>query len=70
MSGRPVMNHQFNAGAAKTLLMVITLAASLFASGSASAQVLYGSITGAVTDKTGAVVPGVTITITNQGTGE
>jgi hypothetical protein len=64
------MNHQFNAGAAKTLLMVITLAASLFASGSASAQVLYGSITGAVTDKTGAVVPGVTITITNQGTGE
>ncbi|HTW61302.1 MAG TPA: TonB-dependent receptor [Terracidiphilus sp.] len=42
----------------------------LLATGGASAQVLYGSITGTVTDKTGAVIPNVTVTITNQATGE
>ncbi|MGP8187815.1 MAG: carboxypeptidase regulatory-like domain-containing protein [Terracidiphilus sp.] len=36
---------------------------------SASAQILYGSITGTVTDKTGAVIPNVSVTITDQGTG-
>src|SRR5580704_10200895 len=33
------------------------------------ADVLYGTLIGTVTDKTGAVVPGVTVTVTNQGTG-
>jgi hypothetical protein len=35
----------------------------------AHAQVLYGSITGTVTDKTGAIVPNAAITLTNQDTG-
>lgn len=35
----------------------------------ANAQALYGSVVGNVTDPQGAVLPGVTITITNTGTG-
>jgi Carboxypeptidase regulatory-like domain/TonB dependent receptor len=42
----------------------------LVAAGSAHAQVLYGSITGTVTDSSGAVIPNVKINITNQQTGE
>src|SRR5215469_10736175 len=33
------------------------------------AQILYGSITGTITDQTGAVVPGVTANATNESTG-
>jgi hypothetical protein len=33
------------------------------------AQVLYGTLTGTITDKSGAVVPNATVTVTNQGTG-
>jgi len=36
----------------------------------AHAQVLFGSISGAVTDKSAAFVPNVSITVTNQDTGE
>jgi hypothetical protein len=35
----------------------------------ASAQALYGSITGTVTDPQGAAIPGATVTATNTGTG-
>ena len=38
--------------------------------GLASAQVLYGSLVGGVTDQNGAVIPGATVTITNKGTGQ
>lgn len=36
----------------------------------AQAQVLYGSVTGNVTDQSGAVVVGATVSITNKGTGQ
>ena len=53
--------------------LVMLLAAALalaFSSGSANAQVLYGSLVGNVTDQNGAVVPDARVTITNKGTGQ
>ena len=47
---------------------VLTMA--LLMTGSARAQVLYGTLTGTVTDKSGAVVSNVPVLITSQGTGE
>ena len=70
MTGRPVNNPRVGTGAIGTMLMAFAFLMLLLASGTASAQVLYGSITGTVTDKTGAVVPNASISITNQATGE
>jgi hypothetical protein len=49
--------------------MAVALFALFLGNSAAHAQVLYGSLTGTVTDKTGAVIPGVTVTLTNQDTG-
>ena len=70
MSGRPKSEFQVQQCAIRILVMVFALAAMFLASTAANAQVLYGSITGTVSDKTGAVVPNVPVTITNQATGE
>ena len=43
--------------------------ALLALSGTAQAQVLYGSLTGLVTDASGAIVPGATVQALNTGTG-
>ncbi len=51
-------------------IALASLALALLANPWARAQVLYGSITGTVADKTGAVIPSVPVTITNQATGE
>ena len=47
-----------------TTLLLLTCAAT-----AASAQVLYGSIVGTVTDETGAVVPKAVVSVTNTSTG-
>jgi hypothetical protein len=49
--------------------LTITLAAMLLGGAMANAQVLYGTVTGTVTDNTGAVIPKTAVTLTNQGTG-
>jgi hypothetical protein len=69
MSGRPEINHRVAKGAIKSLLTGIALWVVFLGNTTAIAQVLYGSITGTVTDKTGAVIPGVAVTLTSQGTG-
>lgn len=56
--------------AIRTVLTTVALVALLFGGIAAHAQILYGSVTGTVTDKTGAVIPNVTVIITNQQTGE
>ena len=50
----------------------LALAAAVFAVGltSAAAQEITGTIRGNVTDQTGGVLPGVTVTVRNVGTGE
>ena len=48
------------------ILLAVTLCATL----PASAQVLYGSLTGTVKDSGGAVVPGATITVRNTNTAQ
>jgi hypothetical protein len=50
------------------LLLLLTVALAPFAT--AHSQILYGSITGNVTDATGAVIPNETVTATNQANGE
>jgi outer membrane receptor protein involved in Fe transport len=50
------------------IVMVAPILATLLAPPPASAQALYGSIVGTVTDESGAPVPGASVTATNAGT--
>jgi Carboxypeptidase regulatory-like domain/TonB dependent receptor len=70
MSGRPKGEFRVQQCAIRILVMVIALSAMFLVSTAAQAQTLYGSLTGTVTDKTGAVIPNVPVTLTNQATGE
>ena len=64
MSARPAF-HCAN----RVLFVALLVLASFILTRTARAQALYGSITGTVTDQTGAVVPNITVLITNQSTG-
>jgi hypothetical protein len=70
MVERPTMKIMMERFTANRWLLAILLVAAMMGSAVASGQVLYGTLTGTVTDKSGAVVPKVTVTLTNQGTGE
>ncbi len=70
MFSRPNSDSRRHVNAIRTLGTAIAFLALLFAGSIAQAQVLYGSINGTIADKTGAVVPNVPVTITNQATGE
>jgi protocatechuate 3,4-dioxygenase beta subunit len=51
----------------KTLIALVTLVAAT--SAPLGAQTIRGALTGTVTDSTGALVPGATVTVTNTATG-
>src|SRR5713226_5719278 len=53
----------------RAFVTILAIAAMFGASHPASAQILYGSLVGNVTDPNGGVVPGAAITVTDQGTG-
>ena len=53
----------------RNLSVLLVLLALLFAAAPLRAQVDAGSILGTVTDETGAVVAGASVTLTNEGTG-
>jgi hypothetical protein len=65
MRRRPNVGFLMGVGAAIFALVTIFLGVV-----PARAQVLYGSITGSITDATGAVVPNVAVVITSDSTGE
>lgn len=69
MIDRPDVKHRAESGAAAGWLLAMALIIALMGT-AARAQVLYGSITGTVTDETDAVVPNVTVALTSQATGE
>jgi hypothetical protein len=52
------------------MVLALILCAALCTATVALAQVLYGSITGTVTDATNAAIPNVTVTAVNQSNGE
>ena len=49
--------------------MILVLVSLCWLAASASAQVSTGTFTGLVTDPSGAIIPGATVTATNDGTG-
>jgi hypothetical protein len=54
----------------KVFAFAVVLCLGLMLIPNACAQVLYGSLTGTVTDPTGAVIPNASLVLTNQGTAE
>ncbi len=67
---RPGSKTRVNSCVTRTIIAAAFLVGLMLGAATSSAQVLYGSITGSVTDKTGAVIPNVAVTIRNQATGE
>ncbi len=61
MSGRLKGELRVQQCAIRVLVMVIALSAMFLVSTAAHAQVLYGSLIGTVTDKTGAVIPNIPV---------
>jgi len=64
------MFHKTPAGFRRDRLRtIVTLIAALALAASVAAQVLYGSLTGTITDSTGGVLPGTSVQVTNVETG-
>ena len=69
MSGRPKMQFRAKWLTARKGLLLLMLAAALLGPASVRAQVLYGSLTGTVTDTSGAVIAGAQVSALETSTG-
>ena len=63
------LNKTILRGISATFSLVVILAIANFFTGQASAQVSGATLSGTVTDPSGAALPGAQVTITNKGTG-
>ena len=68
MTGRPEQGAESRP--AMRWLLTTVLILTLMGTARVEGQVLYGTLTGTVTDKTGAVIPNVAVTLTDQATGQ
>ncbi len=68
MTGRPEQGAESRPAIRWLLTTVLIL--TLMGTARVEGQVLYGTLTGTVTDKTGAVIPNVAVTLTDQATGQ
>jgi hypothetical protein len=64
MSGRPEKYRQVNGIVLRALLLAVALFAVVFGCSTADAQVLYGTLTGNVSDQSGAAVVNATVRAT------
>ncbi len=69
MFGRPTIKFRNARNTCRSVQLIGMTLVFLLSTLTASAQILYGSLTGTVADKTGAMIPNTLITLTNQGTG-
>ena len=67
---QPSFHHLKSAARGKFLSGLLMLCLALVSASTLRAQVLYGTLTGTVQDKTGAVVPNASVELTSQETGE
>jgi hypothetical protein len=70
MPARPKTQFRTERFTTRKWLLLVMLAAALLGTATVRGQALFGTLTGTISDKTGAVVPKVSVTLTNQGTGE
>src|ERR1700691_4313988 len=70
MTARPEAQRLTGSEPAIRWLMAAVLIVTLIGTLTARAQVLYGTLTGTVTDKTGAVIPNAAVSLSDQATGQ
>ena len=69
MTVKSTVDYRANQNPIHRLFMILALTTLILGTHSANGQVLYGALTGTLTDRSGAVVPNTEVVITNESTG-